>query len=161
VTGGYRVRPFDPSRDVQPLRECLIEQQDFHRGIEPSWPDGTAIADEYFAYLQKQCASNNGRIFMADVAGDTAGFICVVAEMRGESPEDPAPSAWVHELYVKPAHRRSGVASALLAEAERFARGEGANRIRLGVLEGNGGARSLYDRLGFLPHAHVLTKPLE
>ena len=154
------IRRFDAARDAQSLRECLIDHQDFHRRIEPSWPDGEAIVDEYVAYLERECAAHNGCILMAHYGEHTAGFVCVVAATRGESPEDPSPVAWVHELYVKPAHRRRGVASLLMADAERFARGEGAHVLRLGVLARNAGARRFYARHGFGEQAHVLTKAL-
>jgi ribosomal protein S18 acetylase RimI-like enzyme len=112
-------------------------------------------------YLVTECGVHNGCIIMAQCGEQAAGFVCVVATTRGESPEDPSPFAWIHELYVKPEHRRRGVASMLMAEAERFARGEGAHVLRLGVLDRNEGARSFYVRHGFGEHAHVLTKPLE
>lgn len=155
------VRRFDPAHDAASLRTCVIDQQNFHRGRETSWPGGEAIIEEYITYLETECALHNGCIFMAEYAEQTAGFVCVVASTRGESPEDPEPFAWIHEIYVKPEHRRRGVASALMAEAERFARSQGARRLRLGVLDWNEQARALYASRGFREHAHVLTKTLQ
>jgi GNAT superfamily N-acetyltransferase len=154
------IRRFDAARDAPSLRECLVDHQNFHRGIEPSWPDGDAIVTDYLTYLDTECAIHNGCIIMAHCGEQAAGFVCVIATSRGESPEDPTPFAWVHDLYVKPEHRRRGVASMLMAEAERFARGEGAHVLRLGVLNGNEGARRFYTRQAFREHARVLTKPL-
>jgi ribosomal protein S18 acetylase RimI-like enzyme len=154
------VRRFDPARDAESLRNCIIDHQDFHRGMEPSWPSGDAIASEYLTYLETECAAHNGCTIMAEWAEQTAGFVCVVASTRGESPEDPLPFAWIHDIFVKPEYRRRGVASALMAEAERFARSQGAQRLRLGVLHRNEHARALYVRHGFREHAHVLTKTL-
>lgn len=155
------VRRFDPTRDAESLRSCIIDHQNFHRCLEPSWPSGDAIIGDYVAYLEAECAVHNGCIIMADYAEQTAGFVCVVASTRGESPEDPAPFAWVHDIFVKPEHRRRGVASVLMAEAERFARSQGARVLRLGVLDRNEHARALYVRHGFREHAHVLTKHIE
>ena len=112
-------------------------------------------------YLEAECAAHNGCIIMAQCGEQAAGFVCVVATTRGESPDDPAPFAWIHDLYVKPEHRRRGVASMLMAEAERFARDEGAQLLRLGVLDRNEHARRFYARHGFREYTHVLTKPLE
>jgi ribosomal protein S18 acetylase RimI-like enzyme len=155
------VRRFDPARDAESLRNCIIDHQNFHRGIEPSWPSGDAIIGDYMTYLEAECAVHNGCIIMADCAEQTAGFVCVVASTRGESPEDPAPFAWIHDIFVKPEHRRRGVVSILMAEAERFARSQGARVLRLGVLDRNEHARALYVRHGFREHAHVLTKHIE
>ena len=49
----------------------------------------------------------------------------------------------------------------LMAAAERFARGEGAHVLRLGVLDKNEAARRFYARQGFGEQAHVLTKRLD
>ena len=155
------VRRFDPTRDAASLRTCIIDHQDFHRSLEPSWPSGDAIIGEYMTYLETECAVHNGCIIMAEYAEQTAGFVCVVASTRGESPEDPAPYAWIHDIFVKPEHRRRGVASVLMAEAERFARSQGARVLRLGVLDRNERARTFYARQGFRDHARVLTKSLE
>jgi GNAT superfamily N-acetyltransferase len=155
------IRRFDSARDAPSLRQCVIDQQDFHRTLEPSWPAGEAIIEEYMAYLQRECAAGNGCILLAD-AGETAvGFVCVVADKRGDAPDDPAPFAWIQELYVSPEHRGRGVAAMLLAEAEGFARGEGARRLRLGVLDSNARARSFYAKHGFREHVHILTKGLD
>jgi len=80
--------------------------------------------------------------------------------MRGESPEDASAFAWIHELYVKPEHRRRGMASLLMTEAERFARGEKAHVLRLGVLDRNEGACTFYAKQGFGEQTHLLTKYL-
>ena len=155
------VRRFDAAHDTQALRECLVEHQNFHRSLEPSWPEGAAIVYNYMTYLETECATHNGCILMAHYGEEAAGFVCVVATTRGESPEDPSPLAWIHELYVKSEHRRRGVASLLMAEAERFARAEGAHVLRLGVLDRNEGARAFYASHGFAEQARILTKRLE
>jgi ribosomal protein S18 acetylase RimI-like enzyme len=155
------IRRFDAARDAGSLRECVIDQQNFHHTIEPSWPGGDAIVGEYVTYLETECAAHNGCILLAHCGKLAVGFVCVVATTRGESPDDPASFAWIHDIYVKPEHRQRGVASMLMAEAERFARGEGARSVRLGVLDGNERARKFYVRHGFREYTRVLTKPLE
>jgi ribosomal protein S18 acetylase RimI-like enzyme len=161
VTASVLIRQFDTTRDVGSLRACVIDHQNFHRGIEPTWPDGGAIADDYMTYLHGQCAAHNGCVFMAYCGDDVAGFVCVVSTTRGEAPDDPAPYAWIQDIYVATPYRRQGVATMLMAEAERFARDNGAQVLRLGVLDGNEGARRFYEGHGFREYTHVLTKTLE
>jgi GNAT superfamily N-acetyltransferase len=139
------IRRFDPDRDAESLRACVIDHQNFHRGIEPTWPDGDGIANDYVAYLAAQCGAHNGCIFMAHSGDEAAGFVCVLATARGESPDDPAPYAWIQDIYVAAHYRRQGVATALMAEAERFARDEGAEVMRLAVLDGNQSTRRFYE----------------
>jgi GNAT superfamily N-acetyltransferase len=155
------IRRFDAPRDAASLRECVIDQQNFHRNIEPGWPDGDAIVGSYLAYLDAECAADNGCVIMAHSAEHAAGFVCVVATTRGDPPDDPAPFAWIHDIYVKPEHRERGVAKLLMAEAERFARAEGAQVLHLGVLDRNERARRFYAKQGYREYTHVLTKPLE
>jgi len=155
------IRRFDLARDAEALRACIIDQQDVHRSMEPSWPSGESVVADYQAHLETACAVHDGCILMAECAGQAAGFACIAASTPGESPDDPAPCAWIYDIFVKPDYRRRGVASALMAEAERFARTHGAHTLRLGVQARNEHARVFYASCGFRDYAHVLTKSLE
>lgn len=155
------VRPYDGTRDAETLRALNIEHQDFSRTLEPSWPEGKAVVDQYVAFLGKECAAHNGRVLLAESRDQVIGFVCVVASTRGESPDDPATFAWIHDIFVRPERRRQGVATALMAAAESFARSRGAKELRLGVIDRNIHARELYRGLGFRDYTRVLTKPLE
>lgn len=71
------------------------------------------------------------------VVGETvAGFVIVI--------DDEA-----EQVYVDPDHRGSGVAGALLAEAERLVRRNGYDRAWLAVVAGNERARRFYARQGW------------
>ena len=155
------IRPYDAGPDTEPLRALIIEHQDFHRALEPSWPEGKNIIDAYVTFLTAQCAAHDGRIMVAERSGAIVGFICVVSSVRNDSPDDPATFAWVHDVFVRPEHRRQGVGAGLLAAAEAFVRSRGARELRLGVLDRNEGARGLYRGLGFRDYARVLTKPID
>lgn len=54
-------------------------------------------------------------------------------------------------IGVAPAARRRGLAAGLLAAAVEVARADGADRMLLEVSEANIGARTLYERVGFVP----------
>ena len=155
------IRLFDPLRDPQPLLACIIEQQDFHRAIEPTWPPGRAIFSDYLDYLQHECNEHDGVVIVAEAGEQMVGFICVVASAPGPSPDDPAVHAWVHDLFVRPNYRHQGIATKLMAEAETFARERGARVMRLGVLDGNEGARAFYRAKSFRDYVRVLTKRLD
>ena len=59
-------------------------------------------------------------------------------------------TADLQRIGVDPAHRRTGVASALLAEAMRDGAARGARRMLLEVADGNAGAVAFYRGHGFL-----------
>jgi ribosomal protein S18 acetylase RimI-like enzyme len=157
----FVIRRYDSATDLDALSACIIEQQEFHRRLEPSWPDGQAIIRDYVRYLDAQCTLHNGRIIVAQCSRELVGFVCVVAATTGDAPDDPAPFAWIHDIFVKPAYRRQQLATKLMVEAESFARAQGARQVRLGVLARNEGARQFYRDHGFRDYVSVLTKPLD
>lgn len=73
---------------------------------------------------------------VAVVDGEVAGFVMVA----GDEAE---------QVYVSSRHRGTGVADALLAEAERQVRANGHEVAWLAVVEGNARARSFYERMGW------------
>ena len=156
----FDVRPHDQARDAEALRALIIEHQDFHRALEPSWPERKTIVDAYVTFLTGQCVAHDGRIMVAERSGAIVGFICVVSSARNDSPDDPATFAWAHDVFVRPEHRRQGIGAALLADAEAFVRARGARELRLAVLDRNENARVLYEAKGFRDYVRVLTKPL-
>ena len=157
---GIVVRRYDEARDLAELRALNVEHQDFSRSLEPSWPEGKTMVDQYVAYLERECLAHDGCVLMAEADGTIAGFICAVAAMSPGSPDDPATFAWVHDIYVRPAYRRRGIATALMAAAESFVTSRGARELRLGVIDRNADAQALYQELGFRDYVRVLTKPL-
>jgi ribosomal protein S18 acetylase RimI-like enzyme len=62
----------------------------------------------------------------------------------------------LEDLYVVPAARRKGVATALMAHAEHFARETGAERLTLATAHNNKKAQSLYKRMGYVKDGHFL-----
>ncbi len=64
------------------------------------------------------------------------------------------PEAELLTLAVLPAHRRQGIATALLAEADPLLAGAGITSVFLEVAAGNTAAIALYDKLGFQQTGH-------
>ncbi|MGK7930028.1 MAG: GNAT family N-acetyltransferase [Microcystaceae cyanobacterium] len=63
-------------------------------------------------------------------------------------------------LYVKPAYRRQGIATALLEKAQTWAINRGDRQIGLQVFGNNKPALSLYQGLGFQPQSFFMLKEL-
>jgi ribosomal protein S18 acetylase RimI-like enzyme len=61
-------------------------------------------------------------------------------------------------LYVDPDHRRRGIATALLNQAQQWGQERGDRRLGLQVFTHNPGAIALYEKLGFTPRALLLEK---
>jgi aminoglycoside 6'-N-acetyltransferase I len=63
-------------------------------------------------------------VYIAEDDGRQIGFIELWVRSYAEG-GPPEPSAYVEGLWVDPEHRRSGVATALLREAEKWAKAKG------------------------------------
>jgi ribosomal protein S18 acetylase RimI-like enzyme len=63
-------------------------------------------------------------------------------------------------LYVEPGHRRQGIGSALMHQAEAFARSRGDHQIGLQVFQSNQPAVQLYQQLGYQTQSLWMVKPL-
>jgi len=94
-----------------------------------------------------------------DILGDASGIVAVAegagAGLVGYATAHPTyetahaeAGLYVGDLYVRPAHRRRGVAQALLAALARAGHARGAHHLWLTAREGNGAAHALYRRLG-------------
>ncbi|MEO0541085.1 MAG: GNAT family N-acetyltransferase [Cyanobacteria bacterium P01_A01_bin.105] len=77
-----------------------------------------------------------------------------VDQRTGES------QAYVFLVYVAPAHRRRGIGTALMGQAQRWASKNGYPSISLQVFEANRAALALYEKLGYESQAVWLTKAL-
>ena len=101
-------------------------------------------------------------LFVAEVDGAAVGLVRVQALERLEVPDVPtlAPRryAMVQELVVAEAHRRRGIGTRLMREAERWARDRGLTQIELGVYEFNEAALRLYSKLGYSTDSRRLTR---
>lgn len=89
--------------------------------------------------------------FVATADGDTVG---VAGGVDGWS-DDPADRELVG-MWVAPSHRGQGVARRLLDAVGVWAAREGATVLRLGVMEGNRGARSAYLHMGLHPSGEMM-----
>jgi ribosomal protein S18 acetylase RimI-like enzyme len=143
------------------VRSCVIELQEFERGLEPSLPKGEDMADAYLAFLLYRCSRAAGRVLVAEVDQVVVGFVVLLARVEPEGPdEDQMPYAYISDLVVLPQYRRRGVGRALLDRAEALARSSGARILRVGVLVRNEPAARLYRAVGFTDYHLQLLKRL-
>ena len=86
------------------------------------------------------------RAWFAQVGDDGFTGIVVVAIV------EPDPQlAWIHSMWVDPAHRRAGVGRRLVEAAVQWAAAQGASRVELEVSEKMEPARLLYVECSFVP----------
>jgi len=79
---------------------------------------------------------------------------------RATTPNQAQPQAYILLIYVDPQHRRKGIATALLQQAEAWAKQQQDQQIGLQVFSHNAAAIALYQKLGYQTAALWMTKVL-
>lgn len=124
-------RPAGPEDATAVARIWHHGWRDGHLGHVP----GDLVAARTPESFGTRAAERVGDTVVAIVDDAVAGFVMVV--------EDE-----VEQVYVSEDHRGTGVATALLAEAERLVEAGGHRRAWLAVVAGNARARRFYERCG-------------
>ena len=155
------IRSYEPTRDSDQVKACIVELQEFERALEPSLPRGEGMAEAYLRVLIERNAKHAGRILVAEVDGAVVGFAAVLGRVEPEAPdEEQAPHAYVSDLVVLSGHRGQGLGRRLLEQAEALARSAGTKSLQIGVLSRNESAARLYRDFGFGDFRIHLTKRL-
>ena len=100
----------------------------------------------------------HNRVFLAEKDDRLIGHVIVTIGHRDSSTGHP--QAWVFDLSVKEEFWGTGVAQALMREAERFAKEHGMNAIGLGVTLANERALQFYRNQGYLDERLQMVKLL-
>lgn len=115
---------------------------DAYRGFYDQAPD-LGLAE---SFLRERLALGESVILLAERAGTPVGFVQLY---RLFSSVRARRILVLNDLFVAQSARRSGVAEALLREAESLARTVGPLRLVLETGEDNRAAQRLYERLGW------------
>ncbi len=144
------IRPLNRHTDMEGLRDCLIELQDFERTIDPRMPPGAEIADDYIFEMLEDCETCDGAIIVADDDGHIAGYATILTRVQTDSVDDgDVEFGLISDLVVQRHYRRSGYGLRLIREAEAIARAKKVRWLRISVLAANQVARRLYTELGY------------
>jgi GNAT superfamily N-acetyltransferase len=106
--------------------------RDGHLGLVPE----DLVAARTKESFRARAMERAGEMTVAVVDGAVAGFVLVV--------EDE-----VEQVYVAASHRGTGVAGALMGDAEQQVRANGHSEAWLAVVAGNHRARAFYERAGW------------
>ncbi|MDM4721185.1 GNAT family N-acetyltransferase [Micromonospora sp. WMMA1363] len=109
-------------------------------------------------FLPRGLATEGHYLLVAENdAGQVVGSVWLgLADPRTGSTE----MAWLFDIRVESAHRRSGYGAAILGAAEALAREAGARRLGLNVFGDNAAAIALYERSGYQVTTQQMAKRL-
>jgi len=144
------IREYDEKMHLAGVQACLIELQDYERSLDPRLPSGAEIVDDYIPRMLYRCGLCHGRILVAEVNEEVAGFATILAKVTSEEIEEgDFEYGLVADLIVASKFRKQGIGRKLLAAAESYARSREVRWLRIGVLAENHHADGLYDSAGF------------
>jgi ribosomal protein S18 acetylase RimI-like enzyme len=133
------------------LRLALLREYGDHPVYGRLRPDATERARELY---RVQLSSPFEVIFIAELGGDVAGLLRCV-----DTPSSPLlyPDRYCYmsSVYVRPAHRRTGVLRAMMSRAESWCIERGLHEIRLHNSSTSAVAESAWHALGFEIVEHV------
>ena len=134
------------THSTEPVIRAVSESDvdDIARIWQEGWADGHAghVPEELYRHRTPETypprvIERIGSTWLAERDGAALGFVVVIGDE-------------VEQVYVAAAHRGTGVAPALLAEAERLVAAAGHAKAWLAVAAGNTRARRFYERCGWV-----------
>lgn len=156
------IRPYISDTDAEQLRACVIELQNFERGIDPRMPSGEEIADDYIIAMLFRCRMCDGQVLVADVDGDIAGHVMILNRVQSDDLDDGnLEFGLIADLLVRKEYRGTGLGRELMAAAETFAKENDVRWLRISVMAQNAAARKLYASTGFSEIYVELEKDLQ
>ncbi len=133
-----RARPVDAL--------AVAELFDRYRQFYGAPPD----IDAARRFMSERLFAADSVIYVARLPGTTTSHADGFAQLLQKISTASLTRDWIlNDLYVEEASRRKGVASAMMREAERFARRNGAAKLTLKTHVDNEPARALYETHGW------------
>lgn len=146
-------------------------------GIRPATPDDVPVILRFvhaLATFEKapDAVIATPELMLNALFGPHPAAECLIAELSGEpvgfalyfhnfSTWTARRGIWLDDLWVEPAARQAGVATALLKRLAQIALERGCLRFEWWVLDWNERAKSFYDRLGATPMDEWTVRRLE
>ena len=135
--------------DRPALDRFMAGLQEVEAAMEPDRSPPSEMPAHVGALLAR-IETQHGFALIAEIGGAPAGMLIAHRDASFGTivPEDRRACGLVSDLYVDPAHRRRGVAHALLEEAEARFVAQGLRRMTIAAVWENAAARALYARWG-------------
>ena len=135
--------------DVEAVLPMVVAICSMHERLDPAryamLPD---VVDRYRSWLPKRAEDPRSVFLVADTNPSLAGFLIATIE-KNIPIYQLEEFGFIHDVWVDPQHRRSGIARALVEEAANRFRAMGIAQLRLETAAANEHARDLFTACGF------------
>lgn len=159
----FRVRVATLS-DVEPIAAVGKVIENLHRDARPESFDSSPDFVHFNASWRERIAGHGRRGWVAEVRASDGGRrivgILTVHLLDRRRGSVALRVGYVNAVGVYGAHRRRGIATALMREAESWAKAGGASELRLDVWSFNAGAVAFYEALGYRTLSLAMGKSL-
>jgi GNAT superfamily N-acetyltransferase len=158
--GSVNVRRAD-RKDAPVLGRLGADLMRAHHAFDPErfMAPGPHPEQGYARFLSSQLDQPDVAVFVAEAKGTVVGYVYAGIEpISWKELRDEC--GYVHDLVVDEAHRRAGVAAALMEVAFTWMRERGLPRVVLWTAQPNVGAQQLFERLGFRRTMVEMTREL-
>ncbi|HYK03800.1 MAG TPA: GNAT family N-acetyltransferase [Thermoanaerobaculia bacterium] len=149
-------------RDLPALGRLGAMLMRTHYAFDPQrfLPPGQSAESGYAWFLGNVLDSPDGCVFVAEEAGEIAGYVYVALEPLSWK-ELRGPAGFIHDVAVAEETRGAGVAKQLLAAGIDWLREQGAPRVILWTAAPNDVAQRLFRGMGFRDTMLEMTLELE
>lgn len=146
--------------DYEQMRALLAEVDELHRLHLPWMFQEPAVEPRSKGFFEQLILDEHSALLVAEADSRLVGVATALLRTAPDFPVFIA-QTWgvLDNIAVARGFRRRGVGSALIRDAERWVRGQGASWLELGVYEFNHEARAFYQSLGYAPVSSKLRKP--
>lgn len=144
--------------DVNGIKQCLIELQEFERMIDPHRLEGMFVAHEYLEHLLRICGYGKGKIFVAEKNGEIIGMISVLIEEDKKHFRKARRFAYISDLIITELYRDKGIGKELINKAEEYAISQRVNTIQVPILARDHTYLNTYLHNGFHGFELILRK---
>ena len=151
---GFTVRPATPA-DVPAILLLWQEMMQHHYALDNRFEPSAEGAASFHQALQEWLQKENMRILVADAGGELIGY-AVGIDRDGPPVLLPPRFGYISDMSVAAAHRRQGVARALLAGLTDWFRERGLSTIRLSVAHANPQSQAFWRAMGFTDYLDTL-----
>ncbi len=134
----------------------LIEH---HRRLDSDFPPVAGLLESLRREIDRGVRASSCMLLVGEDGDRLVGFLFAEVEGGGERDDlSSRDAAWIHELYVEPGSRDSGLGGSLLERADRWFEEREVPRVRVRVEVRNTAGLRFWRRCGFDDQARILER---